>query len=179
MVIKTYLYPDRTIWEAIQQRPELDVTSLFETTQAILDDVKANGDEAVCRYTGKFDKVYLTDLLVSGNEITEAESAISNELKQAIRTAYQNIYKFHASQQFEGYKVETMTGVTCWQKSVPVEKVGLYIPGGTAPLFSSVLMLAIPATIAGCREIVLCTPPNREGKVHPAILFAAKVSGVS
>ena len=179
MVVKKYLYPDRAIWKAIQQRPELDVTLLFEMVQTVLNDVKANGDEAVRRYTEQFDKVYLVDLLVSENEINEAELMLTSELKQAIRTAYQNIYQFHASQQFEGGKVETMTGVICWQKAVPIEKIGLYIPGGTAPLFSSVLMLAIPATIAGCKEIILCTPPNREGKVHPAILFAAKVSGVS
>ena len=179
MEIKTYKYPDRAIWGAIQQRPELDVTSLFSTVQTVLDDVKANGDEAVRRFGEKFDKVYVADLQVSANEISEAEVVLTDELKQAITVAYQNIAKFHASQRFDELTVETMPGVICRQKAFPIEKVGLYIPGGTAPLFSSVLMLAVPAKIAGCTEIVLCTPPNSEGKVHPAILFAAKVSGVS
>ena len=178
MEIKTYKYPDRTTWEAIQQRPELDMTSLFETVQNVLNEVKTNGDDAVRRYGELFDKVFVEDVRVSEVEIKEAEALLSNELKQAIHTAYQHIEKFHASQRFEELKVETMPGVTCRQKAVAIEKVGLYIPGGTAPLFSSVLMLAAPAKIAGCKEIVLCTPPNREGKVHPAILVAAKISGV-
>jgi histidinol dehydrogenase len=179
MEIKTYTYPDRSVWEAIQQRPELEVTSLFDTVQTVVNDVKTGGDEAVRRYGEQFDKVRVADLQVPESEISEAESLLSDELNQAIRLAYQNIKKFHASQHFEELTVETMTGVTCRQKAVAIEKVGLYIPGGTAPLFSTVLMLAAPASIAGCKEIVLCTPPNREGKVHPAILFAAKVSGVS
>jgi len=178
MEIKTFKYPDRLIWETIQQRPELDMTSLFETVQAILNEVRANGDEAVRRYGEQFDKVRVTDLQVSESEISEAESALSDELKQAIRLACQNIKKFHASQQHEELTVVTMPGVTCRQKAVAIEKVGLYIPGGTAPLFSTVLMLAVPASIAGCKEIVLCTPPNRAGKVHPAILYAAQMSGV-
>jgi histidinol dehydrogenase len=178
MEIKTYKYPERVAWEAIQQRPELDVSLLFETVQTVLNDVKTNGDEAVRRYGERFDKVYVADLQVSAAELEEAEKSLSDELKQAIKAAYRNIEKFHAAQKFEELTVETMPGVLCRQKAVPIEKVGLYIPGGTAPLFSTVLMLAAPARIAGCREIVLCTPPNREGKVHPAILFAAKTSGV-
>jgi len=178
MEIKTYNHPDRASWGAIQQRSELDVSALFEAVQSVINDIKKGGDEAVRRYGERYDNVYVTELQVSEDEIIEAETLLSDELKQAILQAYRNIEKFHASQQFEGNKVETMTGVTCWQKAVAIEKVGLYIPGGTAPLFSTVLMLAVPAKIAGCQEIVLCTPPNREGKVHPAILFAAKVSGV-
>ena len=179
MGIKTYKYPERAEWESLQKRPELDVTSLFDTVQTILADVKREGDEAVCRYGERFDKVRVANLLVPAEEINEAESLLSEELKDAICIARRNIETFHASQHFEGGKVETMPGVTCWQKAVAIEKVGLYIPGGTAPLFSTVLMLAVPARIAGCREIVLCTPPDREGKVHPAILYAAKVAGVS
>ncbi len=179
MNIKTYKYPDRIAWEPLQQRPELDVTSLFDTVREVLEDVRMNGDEAVRRYGERFDKVRITDLQVSAEEISEAESVLDEELKTAIVTARRNIEKFHASQRVEGKKIETMPGVMCWQKSVAIEKVGLYIPGGTAPLFSTVLMLAVPARIAGCKEIVLCTPPNREGKIHPAILFGAKVAGVS
>ena len=178
MDIRTYKYPDRASWEAIQQRPELDVTSLYETVQTVLNDVRTNGDEAVRRYGERFDKVYVADLQVSEAEIAEAGKTLSDELKQAIRTAHRNIEKFHAAQHFEELNVETAPGVICRQKVVPIEKVGLYIPGGTAPLFSTVLMLVAPAKIAGCKEIVLCTPPDREGKVHPAILFAAGVSGV-
>lgn len=127
----------------------------------------------------KFDKVVLTSLAVSEEEQQEAENLVSEDLKAAIRLAKQNIETFHAAQRFEGKKVQTRPGVTCWQKAVAIEKVGLYIPGGTAPLFSTVLMLAVPAKIAGCKEIVLCTPPGRDGKVHPAVLFAAKVAGVN
>lgn len=127
----------------------------------------------------KFDKVVLASLAVSEEEQQEAENLVSEDLKAAIRLAKQNIETFHAAQRFEGKKVQTQPGVTCWQKAVAIEKVGLYIPGGTAPLFSTVLMLAVPARIAGCKEIVLCTPPGRDGKVHPAVLFAAKVAGVN
>jgi histidinol dehydrogenase len=178
MYIKTYKYPDRAAWESLQQRPELDVTSLFDTVREVLEDVRVNGDEAVRRYGERFDKVRVRDLQVSGEEMDGAESVLDEALKAAIVTACRNIEKFHASQRFEGKKIETAPGVLCWQKSVAIEKVGLYIPGGTAPLFSTVLMLGVPARIAGCGEIVLCTPPDREGKVHPAILFAARVAGV-
>ena len=178
MDIKTYKYPDKATWEAIQQRPAFDVTSLFDTVRSVLDDVKSGDDEAIRRYGEKFDKVYIADLQVSADEISEAEILLNDVLKEAIVVAHQNIEKFHASQRFDTLTVEAMPGVVCQQKTVPIEKVGLYIPGGTAPLFSSVLMLAVPAQIAGCKEIVLCTPPNREGKVHPAILYAARISGV-
>jgi histidinol dehydrogenase len=177
MNIKTYIYPGREEWESLQQRPELDVTSLFDTVREVLEDVRKNGDEAVRRYGERFDRVRVRDLPVSSEEIDEAESVLDEKLKEAIVTARRNIETFHAAQYFEGKKIETMPGVTCWQKSVAIEKVGLYIPGGTAPLFSTVLMLAVPARIAGCKEIVLCTPPDRDGKVHPAILYAAKVAG--
>lgn len=172
-------YPSREDWASLAKRPALDVTTLFDTVRTVLDEVRQEGDAAVKRYEEKFDKVRLVDLQVSEAEIQEARELVSEDLKQAIRTAKDNIEKFHASQRFTGQKVETTSGVTCWQKAVAIEKVGLYIPGGTAPLFSTVLMLAVPAHIAGCKEIVLCTPPNKEGKVHPAILFAAETAGVS
>lgn len=172
-------YPSKEDWSSLVKRPALDVTTLFDTVRTVLDEVRQEGDAAVKRYEEKFDKVTLANLQVSEAEMEEACELVSEELKQAIRTAKDNIEKFHASQRFTGHKVETTTGVTCWQKAVAIEKVGLYIPGGTAPLFSTVLMLAVPAHIAGCKEIVLCTPPNKEGKVHPAILFAARTAGVS
>lgn len=172
-------YPARSDWALLAQRPALDVTTLFDTVSTILEEVRTEGDAAVKRYEEKFDKVILSDLQVSESEILEAQNLVSEELKQAIRIAKANIEKFHTSQKFSGRKVETTSGVTCWQKAVAIEKVGLYIPGGTAPLFSTVLMLAVPAQIAGCKEIVLCTPPNKEGKIPPAILFAAEVAGVN
>lgn len=172
-------YPSKADWPSLVKRPAMDVTTLFDTVRTVLNEVRSEGDAAVKRYEEKFDKVTLSGLQVSEEEIKEARELVSEDLKQAIRTAKANIEKFHASQRFTGQKVETTSGVTCWQKAVAIEKVGLYIPGGTAPLFSTVLMLAVPAHIAGCKEIVLCTPPNREGKVHPAILFAAETAGVS
>lgn len=172
-------YPDISEWPLLQKRFELDVTALFDTVRKILDDVRVEGDLAVYRYGEQFDKVKLDHLQVSQEEIQEADALLSEDLKLAIRIAQANIEKFHIAQRFAEQKVETMPGVTCWQKAVPIEKVGLYIPGGTAPLFSTVLMLAIPARIAGCHEIILCTPPNVEGKVHPAILYAAQVAGVN
>lgn len=172
-------YPSREDWPALLARPLMDVTALFDTVRTVLDEVYAEGDYAVKRYEEKFDKVRLSALGVTSEEMEEADRLVSEELKQAIRAAKENIEKFHVSQRFVGQKVETTPGVTCWQKAVPIEKVGLYIPGGTAPLFSTVLMLAVPAKIAGCKEIVLCTPPGKDGKIHPAILFAAKTAGVS
>lgn len=171
-------YPDRAQWPVLLERPVMDTESLFGVVQEIIARVKKDGDEAVLQYEKQFDKVELTSLAVTDEEFAEAERLVDDELKAAIRLAAENISTFHASQRFEGRKVETRPGVVCWQKAVPIEKVGLYIPGGTAPLFSTVLMLAVPARIAGCREIVLCTPPGRDGKVHPAVLFAAKVAGV-
>ena len=172
-------YPSRTEWAKIVERPHLDVSQLNATVATLLSDVKARGDEAVKEYELRFDHAKLQSLAVSEEEMEEAEKLVSLELEEAIRLAHYNIRKFHESQRFRGEKIETGPGITCWQKSVAIERVGLYIPGGTAPLFSTVLMLATPAKIAGCKEIVLCTPPNREGKVHPAILIAAKTAGVS
>ena len=172
-------YPTSGEWNKLIKRPALDVSSLFGTVQKVLDEVRTQGDEAVKKYGEQFDKVKISDLLVSETEINEAETLVDAELKQAILIAKNNIEKFHEAQKFNGNRIETTTGVTCWQKAVAIEKVGLYIPGGSAPLFSTVLMLAIPAKIAGCKEIVLCSPPNKEGKLHPAILYAAKIAGVS
>lgn len=171
--------PDKNQWANLLKRPTLDTESLFDTVKAIIERVKTEGDRAVLDYEAQFDKVSLSSLSVSAQEMDEAETLVSDELKAAIRLSAQNIETFHAAQRFNGAKVETQPGVTCWQKAVAIEKVGLYIPGGTAPLFSTVLMLALPARIAGCREIVLCTPPARDGKVHPAVLYAARVAGVS
>lgn len=171
--------PDKDQWANLLKRPTLDTESLFDTVKAIIERVKTEGDRAVLDYEAQFDKVSLSSLSVSAQEMNEAEPLVSDELKAAIRLSAQNIETFHAAQRFNGAKVETQPGVTCWQKAVAIEKVGLYIPGGTAPLFSTVLMLALPARIAGCREIVLCTPPARDGKVHPAVLYAARVAGVS
>ena len=177
--MKTILYPKREEWEEIVERPHLDVSQLTATVRSVLDDIKARGDEAVKEYEQKFDRVQLDTLAVSQAEMDEAETLVDAELKAAIQLAHDNIKTFHESEAFVGHNVNTQPGVTSWQKSVAIDKVGLYIPGGTAPLFSTVLMLATPAKIAGCREIVLCTPPNREGKVNPAILVAARIAGVS
>ena len=172
-------YPARSEWKNLLSRPTLNTATLRDTVLQVLGDIRAKGDKAVIEYEEKFDKVKLSSLEVTEEEFAEAEKATDSTLKEAIGKALENIRKFHASQKFEGQKVTTSTGVTCWQKAVAIEKVGLYIPGGTAPLFSTVLMLAAPAKIAGCKEIVLCSPPNREGKINPAILYAAKAAGVS
>lgn len=174
-------YPSRKEWPALAGRPVLDVTALFDTVRGVLEDVRKEGDAAIIRYEEKFDKIdpsRFRSLQVTEEEIREAENRVPEDLKQAIRQAKENIETFHAAQRFIGKKIVTTPGVTCWQKAVAIEKVGLYIPGGTAPLFSTVLMLAVPARIAGCKEIILCTPPDRQGSVHPAILFAAKTAGV-
>lgn len=172
-------YPRCQDWPSILARPTFDTSSLNEMVSAVLSDIKMRGDKAVSEYEEKFDKVKLSSFLVSSDEIMASEDQVSDDLKKSIRQAILNIEVFHRSQVFETKKVETMPGVTCWQKAVPIEKIGLYIPGGTAPLFSTVLMLAIPAKIAGCKEIVLCSPPDKEGNINPAILFAAKETGVS
>ena len=177
--MKIIRYPQKEEWNSIVERPHLDVSQLNATVESVLKDVRENGDKAVMAYEEKFDHAQLSSLAVTEAEIEEALTLVSEELMESLQIAHHNISKFHESQKFEGIKVETCKGVTCWQKSVPIEKVGLYIPGGTAPLFSTVLMLATPAKIAGCREIVLCTPPNRDGKVNPAILAAARIAGVS
>ena len=172
-------YPERSQWNDLLRRPTLNTATLRETVLEVLERVRTEGDKAVIEYEEKFDHVRLDSLTVSEEEFAEAEKAVSIELKAAIMLAFNNIKKFHEAQKFESKPVNTLPGVTCWQKAVAIEKVGLYVPGGTAPLFSTVLMLATPAQIAGCKEIVLCTPPNREGKIHPAILYAAKIAGVS
>ncbi len=177
--MKKIEYPAREEWTALVERPHLDVSRLSAVVEGVLDDVRKHGDAAVKQYEEKFDKAQLSSLAVTEKEMDEAETLITPQLKEAIEKAHANIFRFHESQKFDGVKVETCPGVTCWQKSVAIQKVGLYIPGGTAPLFSTVLMLATPAKIAGCEEIVLCTPPNAEGKVNPAILVAARVAGVS
>ena len=177
--MKIYKNPSKDRWAEIIARPRLDLTKLNDTVATVLADVKARGDEAVKEYELKFDKAELKSLAVTEAEMDEAEQLVSNELRDAIILAHHNIKVFHISQRFVGQKVKTQEGVVCWQKSVAIEKVGLYSPGGTAPLFSTVLMLATPAKIAGCKEIVLCTPPNKEGKVNPAILVAARIAGVS
>ena len=171
-------YPREEEWDVLLKRPVMNVETLRGTVCKVLADVKAEGDRAVKAYEKQFDKVELESLAVTREEMDEAERLVPPELKAALELAHENIRTFHAAQRFESHKVEVCPGVTCWQKSIPIEKVGLYIPGGTAPLFSTVLMLATPAKIAGCREIVLCTPPDREGKVNPAILCAARVAGV-
>ena len=177
--MKKILYPDKAVWKEMLRRPTLNMAALSEKVGVILKNVETNGDKAVIEYEEQFDHVKLESLTVTPEELKEAEAQVPIELKVAILLAQRNIYTFHKKQKFEGKKVETMEGVTCWQKAVGIERVGLYIPGGTAPLFSTVLMLAVPAKIAGCKEIVLCTPPNKEGKIHPAILYAAQVAGVS
>ena len=177
--MKTFINPKKNDWAEILKRPVFDVSDLFAKVQPVLNEIRQTGDAALQKYTLQFDGVDLQNFKVSEAEFAEAESLVDDELKNAISLAAENILKFHSSQLSTLKKVETMPGVTCWQKTVSIEKVGLYIPGGTAPLFSTVLMLAIPAQIAGCSEIVLCSPPDKQGKIHPAILYAAKISGVS
>lgn len=176
--MKVIKYPSKEKWAEILRRPALNTESLFDTVRGIIDCVRTEGDKAVIEYEATFDKAELTSLAVTNEELEEGVALVSEELKAAISLAKQNIERFHAAQKFVGKKVETMPGVTCWQKAVGIEKVGLYIPGGTAPLFSTVLMLAVPAKIAGCKDIILCTPPDSKGKIHPAILFAARLAGV-
>jgi histidinol dehydrogenase len=172
-------YPARGDWKKIIARPAIDNSHLFESVKNILEDIRLNGDKAVTTYSEKFDKVALDHFAVTPDEMDEAERLVSETLKSAIRLASANIETFHRSQQLVSKKIETTPGVVCWQKAVGIEKGGLYIPGGTAPLFSTVLMLAIPARIAGCKEIILCTPPAKDGKIYPAILYAARQAGVS
>ena len=177
--MKTFINPNKKEWPEILRRPLFDVSELYPAVMSVLDDIKKRGDAALREYTLKFDGVDIQNFAVSEKEINEAETLIAADLKGAILLAAKNIEKFHTMQKPEPKKLETMSGVVCWQKAVPIEKVGLYIPGGTAPLFSTVLMLAIPAQIAMCSEIVLCSPPNIKGKIHPSILYAAKIAGVT
>lgn len=171
-------YPEREVWKKILERPNTDISALNGVVDGILEDVRNNGDEAVLRCEMRFDGVSLQSLAVTDGEIENAVRSVDAELKEAIELAHSNIERFHMAQRTTEHKVETMPGVSCWQKSVAIQKVGLYVPGGTAPLFSTVLMLATPARIAGCDDIVLCTPPDKNGNVTPAILVAAKTAGV-
>ena len=177
-MMKVIRYPERAEWTSLLERPHIDMTALYATVNTVLTDVRTRGDRAVLDYEEKFDRVSLSSLQVTEAEMETADQLVPEELKDALRQAERNIATFHEAQRFQGKKIETAPGVLCWQKAVPIEKVGLYIPGGTAPLFSTVLMLAVPARLAGCREIVLCTPPDREGRVNPAILHAARLAGV-
>jgi histidinol dehydrogenase len=171
-------HPKKTEWAKLLQRPAMDSSSLEASVKNILHEVKANGDEALKRFSTIFDKVNIDVLLVSEDEIKKAVSAVSDELKQAIAVAKQNIETFHAKQITAVEKIETMPGVVCWRKTTAIEKVGLYIPGGTAPLFSTILMLAVPAQIAGCKERILCTPPAKDGSINAAILYTAWLCGI-
>ena len=175
---KTY-NPEKTTWEALLKRPTQTVADIEATVDVIFKEVKNGGDAVVEKYTRQFDGAALQNQLVSNIEIEEAKKLVSTELKIAIQEAKLNIEKFHTAQKTDRIEIETSKGVKCWQEKRPIQKVGLYIPGGTAPLFSTILMLAVPAEIAGCQEIVLCSPPNKEGKINPAILYAANLCGVS
>lgn len=178
-MLAVYEYPEKKTWKALLTRPSLDDSSLEASVSNILKEVKQNGDEAVKRFATMFDKVTIKNFAVTPQEINEAVAQVSDELKQAIEQAKSNIEKFHLAQLKPEEPIETTPEVMCWRRSVAIEKVGLYIPGGTAPLFSTLLMLGIPAKIAGCKNIILCSPPNREGNLHPAILYAAKLVGVT
>jgi len=177
--MKKNINPPKNNWSTILQRPTQTIEAIETTVTSIFDDVKRNGDDGIKRYTSIFDGVEINTIAVSEEEIIEAEELVSNDLKEAIALAKTNISAFHSSQKTKNNEIETTQGVVCWQEKKPINKVGLYIPGGTAPLFSSVLMLAIPAKIAGCKEIILCSPPNKKGKINPAIIYAAKVCGVT
>ena len=172
-------YPTKETWNTILKRPTIDTTSLEATVQSILSDIKLNGQSAVNKYTLQFDKAEIENVLVSLDEFLVAETLISDELKQAIQLAKKNIEVFHSAQKEGTNIIETMPGVKCWRKSIAIQKVGLYIPGGTAPLFSTILMLGVPAKLAGCSEIILCTPPDKNGDINPAILYTAKLIGIT
>lgn len=177
--MKLIKYPHRETWSELLQRPVMNTECLFDAVRDIINKVRREGDKALLEFEAIFDNVSLPDLSVTKEELENAGNLVGEELKNAILLAKKNIETFHSAQRFYGEKVETMPGVTCWQKAVAIEKVGLYVPGGTAPLFSTVLMLAVPARIAGCKEIVLCTPPDASGQIHPAILYAATLSGIN
>jgi histidinol dehydrogenase len=178
-MLTIYKYPAKEDWNELTRRPAGDLSLLEKSVRKILGKVKEQGDKAVHKYTKEFDGVRLKKLVAAEEEITKAESLLPSSLIQAIKQAKQNIETFHLAQKEESKHIETMPGVTCWRKSLPIDSIGLYIPGGSAPLFSTVLMLAVPATIAGCREIILCTPPSTDGSIHPAILYAARLCGVT
>ena len=177
-MIQTALYPEKAQWNQLMKRAVNDTTELKESVAGIIEKVRTQGDEALREFSLKFDGVNLNKLKVSTSEIDEADDIVSHQLKRAISVAAKNIAKFHKAQRMEEIIVETTPGVMCTQRAIPISSVGLYVPGGNSPLFSTVLMLAIPARIAGCRKIVLCTPPNKEGKIKDSILVAAFISGV-
>ena len=172
-------FPERENWEGILKRPTQTVSDIEGTVNTIFEEVKSGGDAVVKKYTERFDGVALNNFKVTSDEIQKASESVSEDLQQAISLAQSNIEKFHAAQRTERVEVETMPGVSCWQEKRPIQKVGLYIPGGSAPLFSTILMLAIPAKLAGCTEIVLCTPPDKKGEINPAILYTAQLCGVT
>jgi histidinol dehydrogenase len=174
-----YNNPPKQSWKELTQRPQLELGFLESSVRNILNRVKVSGDQAIRELTRQFDKVVVQDLEVTKEEMNQARQLLSPDLKQAIQTAAKNIMRFHSEQKREQVVIETMPGVKCWRKAVPITRVGIYIPGGTAPLFSTVLMLGIPANLAGCSDIILCTPPGKEGKINPAILFAAELVGVT
>lgn len=177
--MKLHINPDNHTWKALLKRPTKSVEAIEATVNEVFDAVSEHGDKAIQKYTSRFDGVELDSNLVSKEEIVKASEAVSSELKQAIQLAKSNIEKFHTAQKTDRVYIETMNGVECWQEKRPIQKVGLYIPGGTAPLFSTVLMLAVPAQIAGCKDIVLCSPPNKEGKIANEILYTASLCGVT
>ncbi len=176
--MKTYINPDRSSWESILERPVFDTSNLYETVQQIINEVKSRGDKALKKFTKEFDKLDVKYFAVSPVDIAAAKFEVSDKLKDAIKEAHRNIRKFHSKQLNSDIFEETTPGVKCWQKTLPIEKVGLYIPGGSAPLLSTVLMLGVPATLAGCSEIVLCTPPGENGKINPGILYIASILGI-
>lgn len=178
-MIKTYINPAIKQWQLLLERPLFDTTELEGRVKKIMDTVKENGDAALKQFSKQFDKIELENLQISEQEFADAQKNTPPEIKTAIKIAVKNITTFHEAQAEEVKKIQTMPGVTCWRKSVAIDKVGIYIPGGTAPLFSTVLMLAIPAKIAGCKEIILCTPPGKNGIIHPAILYAAQQTGIT
>ncbi|MGC4021730.1 MAG: histidinol dehydrogenase [Cyclobacteriaceae bacterium] len=176
--MKTVINPPKDQWSQLCERPQLQSDVLEEKVKSILADVKNRGDKAIRELTLKFDQIVLTEVQASSTEVSEATAQVPETLKNAIRTAYNNIEKFHEAQRREVTKIETTSGVLCWRKATPINKVGIYIPGGSAPLFSTVLMLGVPAKLAGCQEVILCTPPDQNGKINPSILFAAELCGI-
>ena len=176
--MKIIINPANQRWQKIIQRPQFNQQDLFNNVNNIITQVKTGGDKAIIALTKQFDGINLKKIIIEKEQINAAKKNISPDLKNAINQAYKNIYTFHQIQKKEIHKMETMEGVSCWQKSVPIEKIGLYIPGGSAPLFSTILMLGIPAKIAQCKQVILCTPPNKNNPIHPAILYAATLVGI-
>ncbi|MGB5428433.1 histidinol dehydrogenase, partial [Eudoraea sp.] len=177
--MKKIFNPEKKDWPELLGRPTQSVADVEHTVMQIFNEVQTDGDKVLNKYTKQFDGVEISELLVSADEFIESETVVPDRLKDAIQTAKSNIEKFHKAQKTSKIEIETMPGVICWQEKRPIQKVGLYIPGGTAPLFSTILMLAIPANIAGCSELILCTPPDKSGKINPAILYTAKLCGIT